>query len=47
MSTYQVIDSRTQQVVGSYKTPAEAFRLADRKDNEFGAARYLVKTIYA
>jgi hypothetical protein len=37
---FKVIDTQTQQVVGTYKTRAAANRAVDRKDNEYGAYRY-------
>ena len=40
---WNVIDTKTKQVVGTYKTMAAARRAADRKDNEYGAYRYSVK----
>ena len=43
MSTqYQVIDTRTQVIVGTFTTRKAASRKADRLDLEFGAIRYLV-----
>lgn len=42
---YQVIDIQTQFVVGTYKSRNRAYSLADRKDLEYGAVRYIVKFV--
>ena len=44
---YEVIDSRTNEVVGNYKNRDAAYRFADRKDHAFGAVRFIVKPIWA
>ena len=44
---YEVIDNRTNIVVGSYKNRDAAYRFADRKDQAFGAVRFIVKPIWA
>jgi hypothetical protein len=44
---YQVIDGQTKQVMGTYSSRKRADRRADRLNNEYGAHRYSVKTIWA
>lgn len=36
---YQVIDTKSGQIVGTYETLRRAHSVADRKDNEYGAVR--------
>lgn len=43
---YDIIDSHTNRVVGTAKTSANAHNRADRMDNNYGAVRYTVKTIW-
>jgi len=43
---YDVIDIKTQKVVGTYATRVRARRAADKKDLAYGAIRYIVKAIY-
>lgn len=43
---YQIIDNQTQLVRGTYKSASTARRKADKLDNEYGAVRYVVKTIW-
>lgn len=44
---YDIIDSQTKQVVGSFKSRNRATSFADRKDLQYGAVRYIVKPIWA
>lgn len=44
---YEVIDCRTQQRVGRYRTRDGAHRAADRMDSAYGAVRYVVRRIAA
>jgi hypothetical protein len=41
--TYQVIDSKTQQVVGSFKSANAARAKRDRLDAQYGAVRFTVR----
>jgi len=43
--TYQVIDSHTKAIMGTYKSRAVASRRADKLDLIYGAIRYCVKLI--
>lgn len=46
---YEVVDNQTRKVVGTFK-PANrvrARRMADRKDMEYGAIRYIVRPVWA
>lgn len=40
--TYQVIDIRTKDIMGSYSTRKAASRKADKLDLQYGAIRYAV-----
>ncbi len=40
---YSVIDIRTGEIVGSYKSRKVASRKADKLDMEYGAVRYVVR----
>lgn len=42
MKKYQVIDSRTQYIMGTYSTMRRALNKADKLDNIFGGYRYQV-----
>jgi len=42
---YQVIDTRTQAVVGTFTTRKAASRKADRLDAQYGAVRYSVRSV--
>ena len=42
---YQVIDRKTGEIVGNYKTLKTAKRAVDRKDNKYGGCRYYHKKI--
>lgn len=44
--TYQVIDNKTKQIVGEYKSRKRASNRADKLDLEYGAYRYIVKPIF-
>lgn len=44
---YEVIDTQTKRVVGTFKNRNRARNMADRKDNEYGAYRYIVRPVYA
>ena len=46
MTTYQVIDIQTKQVMGIYKTRNRASNRADKLDLAYGAIRYIVKPIF-
>jgi hypothetical protein len=43
---YEVVDNQTSQVVGSYKSRDRAYSYADRKDNAYGAVRYVVRPVW-
>ena len=48
MTTYQIIDIQTKQVVGRvYTTRKAASARADKLDHAYGAIRYVVKPIFA
>ena len=47
MSTYQVIDRQTQQVVGTFKNKQAARNKRDRLDLQCGAVRYMVREVAA
>lgn len=40
---YQVINIRTKEIIGTYKTLKRARNKADKKDLEYGAINYTVK----
>lgn len=42
---YQVIDSRTGLVMGTYSTRVRASRKADKLDLQYGAIRYSVRPV--
>lgn len=42
---YQVIDRKTGNIIGTYKTRISARRAVDRLDNQYGACRYYHKRI--
>lgn len=42
---FQVIDSKTGDVVGTYGSRKAASRKADKLDLEYGAIRYAVKAV--
>lgn len=42
--TYQVIDTRTGNVMGNYSSKVRATRKADKLDLQYGAIRYAVST---
>jgi len=44
---YDIIDTRTQQVVKSATQRKRARTIADKLDSEYGAVRYIVKPIWA
>lgn len=44
---YDLIDSRTSQVVGSFQSRNRAYAAADRRDNAFGAVRFIVRPIWS
>lgn len=46
-ATYQVIDTRTQQVVGTFKNKQSARNKRDRLDLAYGAVRYSVREVQA
>lgn len=45
MKTYQVIDSRTGVLMGTYASLKMASRRADKLDQAFGAVRYTVRSV--
>ena len=42
---YQVIDSQTQQVMGTFSSKTRAHHKADKLDLEYGAIRYFVRAV--
>lgn len=42
--THELVDSKTGAVVGTYSSAERARRARDRKDNEYGAYRYRVRS---
>lgn len=46
---YEVIDSRSGRILRSYPSDKRvfAYRLADRKDREYGAVRHVVRPVFA
>ena len=46
-TTYQVIDTKTQQVLSTHKDRIQARRKRDRLDMQYGAVRYVVKPVFA
>jgi len=42
---YQIIDSRTQQIVGTFQSYIRASRKRDKLDNEYGGYRYQVRKV--
>jgi len=42
-TTYDVIDRQTGDVIATVTTRNKARRIADRKDAEYGAYRYMVR----
>ena len=42
---YNLIDSQTKRIVGTYKSVGRAYAAADRKDSEYGAVRYIVEPV--
>lgn len=42
---YQIIDIQTKQVIATRATRIAARRLADRKDQAYGAIRYIVRLV--
>lgn len=44
---YEVIDSSTSKIVGSFKNRDAAYRMADRKDASYGAVRFIVNPVWA
>lgn len=44
---YDIIDIQTGTVIASRKKRLDATRLADKKDQEYGAVRYIVKPIWS
>lgn len=43
--THEIIDSRTGESVAKYSSLRRALHAADKKDNEYGAVRYIVKKL--
>lgn len=44
---YQVIDTQTKYIMGTYSTKRRATRKADKLDLEYGAIRYTVIAVQA
>lgn len=44
---YDVVDCQTRKAIGSFKNRARARAMADRKDMEYGAVRYVVRPVWA
>jgi hypothetical protein len=47
MAKFQVIDRRTGQVVGTFKSKQAARSKRDRLDLAYGAVRYMVREVAA
>lgn len=45
-SRYEVTDSRTGDVVGTFQSRNRATNFADKKDAAFGAVRYVVRPVW-
>lgn len=45
-NTYQVVDAKTDKVMGTYTEGTRARRRADKLDLAYGAVRYSVKIIW-
>jgi hypothetical protein len=45
-SRYEVTDVQTQKVVAAYTNRDRAYNYADRRDNEYGAVRYVVRPVW-
>lgn len=43
---YELIDSRTGAVIGTYRSRTRAYARADRMDAEYGAVRYVVRPVW-
>lgn len=43
--THEVIDAQTKAVIGQYTSLNRALAVADRKDADYGAVRYIVRPI--
>lgn len=43
---YDVVDVQTKKVAGSFKSRDRAYTFADRKDNAYGAVRYVVQPVW-
>lgn len=44
---WQIVDSHTKAVVAECATRKGASRSADRRDNAYGAYRYVVRPVYS
>lgn len=44
-SSYQVYDTQTGEIMGTYQNLSKAQNKADKLDNEYGAYRYSIKKI--
>lgn len=42
--TFEVVDRQTGTVVGKYKNKTRAINVRDKKDNENGSYRYMVRS---
>ena len=42
-NTFDIVDTHTKQIIGTYKNRLTASRKADKKDLEYGAVRYIVR----
>jgi hypothetical protein len=43
---YDIIDMRTQAIVATVKTRANATRTCDRRDAAYGAVRYVARPVW-
>ena len=43
---YEVVDVQTQRVAATYKNRDKAYDYADRRDNTYGAVRFVVKPVW-
>lgn len=43
MYTYEVIDTQTKNIIGTFATSKQAHRKADKLDSAYGAVRYSVR----
>ncbi len=46
-ASFQLVDNHTKKVVGTYTDRKRARRARDKRDNDYGAYRYSVRTTLA